>query len=140
MSRPVSTSSIELRKPPRVLRQTLSCSGGASPRTPLIATRSVASWASADGVEVGGDVGVEVARRLDLVDQLGGDGVDGDRAAGAVVLGDHARAVGGDLGEREAERQCRRAGSVWKPEKLPPVAWVPHSRTWPATTAPASSS
>ena len=27
-----------------------------------------------------------------------------------------------------------------KPEKLPPVAWAPHSMTWPATTAPASSS
>ncbi len=26
------------------------------------------------------------------------------------------------------------------PEKLPPVAWVPHSMTWPATVAPASSS
>src|SRR4051794_33647608 len=26
------------------------------------------------------------------------------------------------------------------PEKLPPVAWQPHSSTWPATTAPASSS
>ncbi len=27
-----------------------------------------------------------------------------------------------------------------KPEKLPPVAWVPHSTMWPATVAPASSS
>ncbi len=27
-----------------------------------------------------------------------------------------------------------------KPEKLPPVAWQPHSSTWPATVAPASSS
>ena len=31
-------------------------------------------------------------------------------------------------------------GRVVNPEKLPPVAWVPHSSTWPATTAPASSS
>ena len=68
-------------------------------------------------VEVGGDVGVEVARTLDLVDQLGGDGVDGDHAAGAVVLGDHARPVGGDLGDREAEgghvaSQLEEAGEV----------------------------
>jgi hypothetical protein len=33
-----------------------------------------------------------------------------------------------------------RWGRVRNPEKLPPVAWVPHSSTWPATTAPASSS
>ena len=31
-------------------------------------------------------------------------------------------------------------GSALKPEKLPPQACGPHSRTWPATTAPASSS
>ena len=57
-----------------------------------------------DGVEVDGHVGAEVAGRLDLVDQLRGDGVDGDRAAGAGVLGDHARPVGRDLGDREAQR------------------------------------
>ncbi len=59
--------------------------------------------AEPDRVEVGGDVGAEVAGGLDLVDELGGDGVDGDRAPGAVVLGDHARPVGGDLGQREPE-------------------------------------
>ena len=32
------------------------------------------------------------------------------------------------------------SSSSRKPEKLPPVAWVPHSSTCPATTAPASSS
>src|SRR3712207_8400950 len=46
---------------------------------------------SLHGVEVDGDVGVQVPRGLDLVDQLGGDRVDGDRATGAVVLGHHAR-------------------------------------------------
>ena len=58
----------------------------------------------ADGVEERRDVGAEVARRLDLVDQLRGDRVDRDRPAGAGVLGDHARPVGRDLGDREAER------------------------------------
>ena len=33
-----------------------------------------------------------------------------------------------------------RWGRWRKPLKLPPVAWLPHSMTWPATTAPASSS
>ena len=50
--------------------------------------------AQPDRVEVRGHVGVEVAGRLDLVEQLRGDGVDGDRAAGAVVLGDHAAEIG----------------------------------------------
>jgi hypothetical protein len=36
-----------LRNPSRVLTQTLSVSGGASPVTPLIATRSGPSWVSA---------------------------------------------------------------------------------------------
>ena len=40
MSRPVSTSSTELRNPPSSLTHTLSRSGGAEPRTPEIATRS----------------------------------------------------------------------------------------------------
>ena len=60
--------------------------------------------AEPDRVEVGGHVGVEVGGRLDLVHQLGRHRVDGDRATGAVVLGDHAAAVGGDLGQREAQR------------------------------------
>ena len=38
----------------------------------------------------------------DLVEQLRGDGVAVDHPAGARVLGDHAGAVGGELGEREA--------------------------------------
>ena len=60
----------------------------------------------ADGhrVEPGGDVRTEVDRPADLVHQLRGDGVDRDGAAGAVVLGDHAGAVGRHLGDREAER------------------------------------
>ena len=66
-----------------------------------------ADLVEADRVEAGDDVGVGVGRRLDLVEQLGGDGVDGQRAAGAGVLRDDARAVGGDLGDREAERPRR---------------------------------
>jgi len=42
-----------------------------------------------DVVEVHRDVRVEVGRALDLVEQLRGDGVDADQAAGAGVLGDH---------------------------------------------------
>ena len=48
--------------------------------------------------------GLAYAGGLDLVQQLGRDGVDGDPPAGAGVLGDDARAVGVDLGDREAER------------------------------------
>ena len=110
MSRPVRTSSIWLRKPPRWLRQTLRVSGGAEPRTPLIGDPVGAGGGELDGVEVGGDVGAEVGGGLDLVDQLGGDRVDGDQAAGAVVLGDDRGAVGGDLGDREAERGVGAAG------------------------------
>ena len=140
MSRPVSTSSTELRKPPSSLTQTLSCSGGASPRTPEMPTRSGPSSDELDRVEVGGDVGAEVAGRLHLVHQLRGDGVDADQPAGAGVLGDHRRAVLGQLGEREPQRLADLSAIERKPEKLPPVAWVPHSRTCPATTAPASAS
>ena len=45
-SRPVSTNSTWLRKPPSSLTQTLSRSGGASPWTPVTATRSVPSCSS----------------------------------------------------------------------------------------------
>ena len=55
-----------------------------------------------DRVEPGDDVGPGVPRAGDLVEQLGGDGVAVDDAAGAGVLGDHAGAVGGELGQREA--------------------------------------
>ena len=96
----------------------MSCAGGASPRTPVIATRSGASWPSSIGVEARGDVGAEVALGLDLVDELRGDGVDGDRASGAVVLGDDARAVGGDLGDREARGAGRRAGQAEEPAEV----------------------
>ena len=47
------------------------------------------------------DVGVEVGGVADLVEQLGGDGARRDDAPGAVVLGDDAAAVLGDLGDRE---------------------------------------
>ena len=54
-----------------------------------------------DGVEVRGHVGVEVGGLADLVEQLRGDGAGRDEPAGAVVLGDDAAAVGGDLGDGE---------------------------------------
>ena len=68
-------------------------------------------------VEVDGDVGAEVVRRLHLVHQLRGHRVHRDQPAGAGVLGDHAAAVGGDLRDREAERrgvagQVEEAGEV----------------------------
>ena len=55
-------------------------------------------------------IGIGVARAGDLVEQLGGDGVDADQPAGSGVLGDHRRAVVVDLGQREArdERSGRR--------------------------------
>ena len=55
-----------------------------------------------DGVDAQRHIGIRVARAGDLVQQLGGDRADTDRAAGARVLGDHRRPVGVDLGEREA--------------------------------------
>ncbi|PQM48927.1 hypothetical protein C1Y40_00847 [Mycobacterium talmoniae] len=55
-----------------------------------------------DAVEPGRHVRSGVARALDLVHELRFDGVDGDRAAGIGVLGDDARAVAADLGDREA--------------------------------------
>ena len=55
-----------------------------------------------DGVEAGGHVGTGVTRAVDLVEQLRGDGADGDRSPGARVLGDDAAAIGVDLGDGEA--------------------------------------
>ena len=80
----------------------------------------VAEVCQRGGVQVGGHVGVEVGGFTDLVDQLSGDRVPGDGAAGARVLGDHRGAVGGDLGDREpwlqevgdgteTRRSCRRS-------------------------------
>ena len=78
MSSPVSTNVISLRKPPSALSPTLSVGGGASPRTPLMRTRSGAVGRELDGVEAGGDVGARVARAADLVQQLRGDRADRD--------------------------------------------------------------
>ena len=114
---------------------TLSVGGGGSPRTPLMRTRSGPSSLERQAVDPQRDVGVGVARAADLVEQLRGHGVDADQPAGAGVLGDDRRPVGVDLGEREARRRTRSGTSV-KNAKLPPVAWVPHSMTWPAATAP----
>ncbi|CKS08887.1 Uncharacterised protein [Mycobacterium tuberculosis] len=55
-----------------------------------------------DAVHPGRHIRVGIPSARDLVEQLRGDGVDADQAAGAVVLGDHRRAVGSDLGQREA--------------------------------------
>ena len=55
-----------------------------------------------DGVEVRDDVRVEVGGIADLVEQLSRHGAGRDEPAGAVVLGDDAAAVGGDLGDRES--------------------------------------
>src|SRR5258705_13087146 len=41
-----------------------------------------------DGVEPGHHVRAEIVRCTDLVQQLGGDGLDGDRATGARMFGD----------------------------------------------------
>ncbi len=55
-----------------------------------------------DRVEARGDVGVLVARRAKLVEQLGGDRAGRDRAARVGLLGHDARAVGRHLADREA--------------------------------------
>ena len=57
-----------------------------------------------DAVEEHGGVGAEVPLGLDLVDELRGDGVEGDGSAGAGVLGDDRRSVGVQLGDGEPER------------------------------------
>ena len=80
---------------------TLSSSGGGLPRTPLTATRSGPA-VEADGVEAGRSRrGWRTPARPDLVEELGGHRADGDGAAGAGLLGDHGRTVGGDLRDRE---------------------------------------
>jgi hypothetical protein len=60
--------------------------------------------------------GPGVQRAGDLVQQLGGDRPDRDRAAGAGVLGDHRAAVGGDLGDGEAG--VERAGDLLPDERV----------------------
>ena len=57
-----------------------------------------------DRGQVDRHVGSEVVLGLHLVHQLGGHRVDGDQTARAALLGDHAAAVLGDLGDREAQR------------------------------------
>ena len=89
-------------QPPTAVIATFVVGGGAEPRTPRISTRSSPEVGELGGVEVGDDVDVEVRRVADLVEQLRLHGVRGDGAAGPGVLGDHRRAVGGDLGDREA--------------------------------------
>ena len=83
---------------------TLAVGGAGSPRTPQMRTRSGADVVEADRVEAGDDVGVGVRGRLDLVQQLGRDGVDGDPAAGAGCLVMTHEPSSVDLGDREPER------------------------------------
>ena len=56
-----------------------------------------------DRVEPRRHVRSEVLGTTDLVEQLRRDRADRHRSAGVVVLADHARSVGGDLGPRESE-------------------------------------
>ena len=83
---------------------TLVVGGAGWPVTPLMRTRSAPASVEPDRAEVGDDVGVQVVRRADLVQQLGGDGADADQAARAGMLGDDARTVVVDLGKWEAGR------------------------------------
>ena len=117
--------------------ETFSVGGGGSPRHPADPHPVGAVGGQFDGVHPGRDIRVGVAGAGDLVEQLRGDGVDADQPAGARMLGDHRRAVGVDLGQRETGVRGSGSGISVKNAKLPPVAWMPHSMTWPATTAPA---
>ena len=76
------------------------------------------------GVQVCGHVGVEVGGFTDLVEQLSGDGVSGDGAAGARVLGDHRGTVGVDFGDREP--RLHEVGDGPEPGE------VAAGRLWPA--------
>ena len=70
---------------------------GAGDRDPVPALRL-----EPDRVEVRDHVGARVRRPGDLVQKLRGDRAGRHQPAGAGVLGDHAAAVGRDLGDREA--------------------------------------
>ena len=130
---PVSTNTTSLRKPPSVVRPTLSVGGGGSPRTPEIRTRSGPPASSDDRVEAGRDVGAGVARPGDLVEQLGGDraAVTAPPVPGCLVMTHEPSASISASGKPGR----RRSPISVKNEKLPPVAWAPHSRTCPATVA-----
>ena len=136
MSKPVNTKVMALRNPPMLFSDTFRVGGGGSPDHAADADPVGSVGRELDGVHPGRDVRVGVAGAGDLVEQLSGHGVDADQSAGTGMLGDHRGAIGVDLGQREAG--VVRSGIFGKNEKLPPVAWVPHSMTWPATTAPAS--
>src|SRR6185503_19544363 len=56
-----------------------------------------------DRIEARGDVRVQVAGPLDLVEELRGDGPDRDESAGAGVLGHDEGAVGMHLGDRKTD-------------------------------------
>ncbi len=103
MSRPVSATVNELRKPPSSFIATFSVAGGAWPRTPEIRTRSGADLVDLDRVEAGGHVRAEVFGTGDLVEHLRRDRPHVHRSPGAVVLADDRRAVGRHLRPREAE-------------------------------------
>ena len=91
-----------LRYPPSMFSATFRVTGGGLPRVPVSATRSGPDWLQPDGVEVRDHVRVEVGGIADLVEQLSRHGTARDEPSGAVVLGDDAVAVGGDLGDGES--------------------------------------
>ncbi|BDB44775.1 hypothetical protein IWGMT90018_52210 [Mycobacterium kiyosense] len=101
MSNPVNTNVIALRNPPMLFSDTFSVGGGGSPITPLIRTPVGPVRGQGDGVHPRRHVRVGVSGAGDLVEQLGGYGVDADQTTGARVLGDHRGAVGRHLGQRE---------------------------------------
>ena len=79
-----------LRQPPSVFTPTFSVGGGGPPRAPLTPYPVRPVRGELDRVELRDHVRPEVLRCVDLVQQLRGDGVDGDRAAGTGVFGDDA--------------------------------------------------
>ena len=120
----MSARSTLFSHPPTAVIATLVVAGGAEPRTAADLDAVVAEVGQLGGVQVGRHVGVEVGGLADLVEQLSGDRVFGDGAAGPRVLGDHRRAVGGDLGDREP--WLHEVGDGTKPGE------VAAGRLWPA--------
>ena len=88
-------------------------------------------------VDAGRHVRACIASTGDLVQQLRRHRADAHLAVRSGVLGDDRGSVRVDLGDREA-RPAQIGNLCEERRMLPPVAWVPHSMTWPAATAPAS--
>ena len=90
---------------------TLVVGGAGKPRDTADPHPVGADIVEVDRAEVGDDIGVQVVRPADLVEQLRSDGADADQTTGAGMLGDDARAVVVDLGEWEAGR-CGEVGDL----------------------------